>query len=50
MAVPFVDAGALEQRLPIAEAIDTLEAAFRDGDPGAAPSAPTSRPRPDRSC
>jgi ornithine cyclodeaminase/alanine dehydrogenase-like protein (mu-crystallin family) len=37
VAVPFVDAGALERRLPVGEAIDALEVAFRDGDPGAAP-------------
>ncbi len=37
MAVPFVDAGELARNVPIAVAIDALEAAFRDGDPSATP-------------
>lgn len=37
MAVPFVDAGELARIVPIAVAVDALEAAFRDGDPAATP-------------
>ena len=37
MEVPFVDAGELARIVPIADAIDALEAAFRDGDPAATP-------------
>lgn len=37
MTVPFVDAEELARRLPMAAAIDALEAAFRDGDPSATP-------------
>lgn len=37
MKVPFVDADELARRLPMQAAIDALEAAFRDGDPSAAP-------------
>jgi len=35
--VPFVDGAELARRLPIRDAIDALEAAFRDGDPSATP-------------
>ncbi|MDH4112736.1 MAG: ornithine cyclodeaminase family protein [Actinomycetota bacterium] len=36
-AVPFVDADALARLLPMLEAIDALERAFRDWDPAAGP-------------
>jgi ornithine cyclodeaminase/alanine dehydrogenase-like protein (mu-crystallin family) len=35
--VPFIDGEELSRRLPMPLAIDALEAAFRDGDPSAAP-------------
>ncbi len=37
MQVPFVDADELARRLPMRDAIDALEVAFRDGDPSATP-------------
>ena len=37
MQVPFVDGDELWRRLPMRDAIDALEAAFRDGDPSATP-------------
>ncbi|MGZ8629678.1 MAG: ornithine cyclodeaminase family protein [Actinomycetota bacterium] len=37
MPVPFVDDDELARLLPMTTAIDALEAAFRDGDPSAAP-------------
>ncbi len=37
MPVPFVDADELSRLLPVAAAIDALEAAFRRGDPSATP-------------
>ena len=37
MQVPFLDGDEVWRRLPMPEAIDALEAAFRDGDPSAAP-------------
>ena len=38
MGMPYVDAEELARRLPIVDAIDALEAAFRDGDPDAGPT------------
>jgi ornithine cyclodeaminase/alanine dehydrogenase-like protein (mu-crystallin family) len=35
--IAFIDAAELGRRLPMATAIDALEAAFRDGDPSATP-------------
>ena len=37
MQVPFLDGDEVWRRLPIRDAIDALEAAFRDGDPSATP-------------
>ena len=37
MQVPFLDGDEVRRRLPMRDAIDALEAAFRDGDPSATP-------------
>ena len=48
--VPFVDAAELARRLPMRDAIDALEVAFRDGDPSVTPLRSHSRPPREPCC